>query len=252
MAEIKFEDKIAEEIAKELINRGINFIEIGIFGSRATGKAKPTSDWDFYAWVDRDIYEKERGKLDREIGMKVSPLNPASIECTFGKDKSRCVDFKLTPKRPLTGKPIISKDIKFIRDKRHSAQDRFMMEVDTDKLDKLWKLDEEYYLPKGKEKINLDEPITAPIIDFTTTGISFLDGRHRFAALRDMGIKRVVIMVKPEDVKKAIELLDGKFYTEEDFIRYHKTGYIPPEYYGLFILAGVIGLMYMIKRWQKS
>ena len=107
MTDEKFEREIAKKIADELRKRGIYFIEIGIFGSRATGNAKPTSDWDFYAWVDRDVYEKERGKLDIEIGMKVSPINPASIECTFGEDKSRCVDFKLTPKRPLTGKPII-------------------------------------------------------------------------------------------------------------------------------------------------
>ena len=107
MADKTFEREIAEKIADELIKRGIYFKEIGIFGSRATGEAKPTSDWDFYAWVDRETYEKERGKLDIEIGMKVSPLNPASIECTFGKDKSRCVDFKLTPTRPLTGKPIL-------------------------------------------------------------------------------------------------------------------------------------------------
>jgi len=100
--------KYADLIAQELDKRDVHYYEIGLFGSRATGEASPTSDWDFYAWVDRETYEKGRN-IEIEIAYAVSPESPSSIKCLFGKDKSMCIDFKFTPKRPLTGKPIISK-----------------------------------------------------------------------------------------------------------------------------------------------
>ena len=103
-------------------------------------------------------------------------------------------------------------EVKFIPDTRPSAKNRILVEIDTDILDKLWQKDKEYYLPPDSRKIDLSKPIVAPIVDFMANGgISFLDGRHRFAALRDMGIKKVVVMVKPEE--------RGNFWSWEDTLK---------------------------------
>lgn len=112
---------------------------------------------------------------------------------------------------------------KFIRDERPSARNMVLIEIDTDTLDRLWQKDKEYYLPRDKRTIDLSKPIVAPIVDFTVTGaISFVDGRHRFAALRDMGVDKVVVMVSPEDVPKFLEI-GGRIVEGENMVDVEKA-----------------------------
>jgi predicted nucleotidyltransferase len=42
-------------IAEEVEKAGCHVRQIILFGSRATGKFRPDSDWDFYVIIDRDL-----------------------------------------------------------------------------------------------------------------------------------------------------------------------------------------------------
>ncbi len=110
--------EVARKIRDELEKLGIRPVEIGLFGSRATSEARPESDWDFYAWIDPGLWRRlsetptdvpglsELMRVQSRVAIAVSPEHPFGTTCTFGPDRSGCVDFKLTPRRPITGKPI--------------------------------------------------------------------------------------------------------------------------------------------------
>lgn len=102
-----FVSRVAAAIDNVLNRRGIRFTEIGIFGSRAAGKPLKTSDWDFYAVIAEPQGFLDFISISNEVSVLLGLPLTTSAECTFGKDKSRCIDFKFTDKRPPTGKPLI-------------------------------------------------------------------------------------------------------------------------------------------------
>ncbi len=60
--------KIAKKIIKEEVQKeGGSVLRIILFGSRAKGEFKESSDWDFFTIIDKDIDYKIR----REIAMKI-------------------------------------------------------------------------------------------------------------------------------------------------------------------------------------
>ena len=107
--------------------------------------------------------------------------------------------------------------VKYKKDARPSQRNCILMDVDAEKLDELWRKNGfEYWIPEGEGGIITTDVIVAPIIDITSRDtVDFEDGRHRFAALRDMGFKRVVVSVRPWDVEKVKILLNGRIYKEE-------------------------------------
>ena len=99
-------------------------------------------------------------------------------------------------------------------------KDYVLVSVATDKLDHEWSKDTPgFYLAPGSTenqikgryerfqqwlKDNPNTPIEAPVIsfnDFAGDGVSFTNGRHRFAVLRDMGYPRVSVMVPKSQMK---------------------------------------------------
>ena len=101
---------------------------------------------------------------------------------------------------------------------RPSAKNNNIVVVDVSKLNKLWKNDKGYYFKKGdydvRESINKaiesGGDMEAPIIGFASKGgkkfISFTDGRHRFAQIRDKGGSKIAVSIKPEDLAELQDL----------------------------------------------
>jgi hypothetical protein len=96
---------------------------------------------------------------------------------------------------------------------------------DIDKIDNLWKDDVNYYISPNFEEIKtkekylnsrkdlFDMKVNEPpriTIKFTDKPIiGFTDGRHRFSNLRDMGVKKMPILIKEDkfDLFKRFDLI---------------------------------------------
>jgi len=134
--------------------------------------------------------------------------------------------------------------LKYRKDARPSQRNCVLMEVDTKKLDELWRKNGlEYYIPRGKGGVLKSLEIVAPIIDVTSRDtVDFEDGRHRFAALRDMGFERVVVSVRPWDVEKVKKLLDGRVYEDNKITKVD----VEDDYEGDVAICGALLLLGMI------
>lgn len=105
-----------------------------------------------------------------------------------------------------------------VRFTRHeiSGRDEILVMVDPRKLDAAWSADSDY-LPPGDEGpseirgrrsgfaefLKKGKPVQASRVSLQNDGsVYFVDGRHRFAVLRDRGAARVGVMVKRSQAKK--------------------------------------------------
>ena len=104
--------------------------------------------------------------------------------------------------------------ISFKKSELKSQTNNVLVNVDVQKLDTAWKRDIGYYIEQGKESIKgrrakfeeflkKNEPIEAPVLNLKSDGqtISFGDGRHRFAVLRDMGYKQIQVSIPKGQVE---------------------------------------------------
>lgn len=105
-----------------------------------------------------------------------------------------------------------------------------LVTVDTQKFDSEWQKDKGFYLAHdgsgenyiGNRYFNIkkwmdgDAKIKAPSIGLAPNNSIpiFGDGRHRFAVLRDMGVKHITISIDPDDLKKFQTLFDAKPYLQ--------------------------------------
>ena len=113
------------------------------------------------------------------------------------------------------------------RFRRHpsSQPDEVMIWVDVDQLDALWReTDPTAYIPtegEGQSEVRgrregvkrflaTGKHLQAPRLDVGVRGLGFVDGRHRFAVLRDQGARRVAVMVPRDQVANVRAMLAGK------------------------------------------
>lgn len=107
------------------------------------------------------------------------------------------------------------KGITYTLDKMSAAQRRVLVSVDTAKLDRAWRKDGDGYLPSdgsndiGNRRAGVQaflasgKSINAPRVYLTSDGrITFEDGRHRVAYLRDNGYGRIVVAVERKQRKR--------------------------------------------------
>jgi hypothetical protein len=97
--------------------------------------------------------------------------------------------------------------------KEHDSKDDLLIAVDPEKFDRAWQKDKDCYVgPGGTEhaiagryarfqqwlKNNPDTPINAAEVfwDPATNSPRFFNGRHRFAVLRDLGMKVYIVVPK--------------------------------------------------------
>jgi hypothetical protein len=98
---------------------------------------------------------------------------------------------------------------------RGKLEGRKLVSVSTGKLDAAWSKDKELYIPPGgggaeipgrrdrfRSFLDTGKPIEASEVywDPEKKSIHFGDGRHRFTVLRDIGLKRVKVSVKEDQV----------------------------------------------------
>lgn len=105
-----------------------------------------------------------------------------------------------------------------------NAGDRVTVVVDAARLDAAWRRDPDFYVPPGGREEDRQKyannvafvararreglAIEQPRITVDADGAaSFIDGRHRFAALRDAGVESVPVSVDPEEAARARRLL---------------------------------------------
>lgn len=100
--------------------------------------------------------------------------------------------------------------------------DKVLVEIPVEKIDEAWKKQPENYLPtketgtteiKGRREAfqewesKRDQPIESPTPYINEDGsVEFIDGRHRFAVLRDRGDKTVVVAVDQNQVENFKQL----------------------------------------------
>jgi hypothetical protein len=121
---------------------------------------------------------------------------------------------------------ILGKEITFTLDHASIAESRSLVMIDVDELERAWRLDSGFHLPsesqgqseilgrreRFREFLNENEKINASRvqIDPITNMISFSDGRHRFAVLRDLGVERLPVAVEPDDIALFIDRFNGR------------------------------------------
>ncbi|MCP2519539.1 nucleotidyltransferase domain-containing protein [Candidatus Aminicenantes bacterium AC-708-M15] len=65
--------RIAKKIIKEEVRKeGGSVLKIILFGSRAKGEFKESSDWDFFTIIDKDIDYKVRRKITMRIRRRLA------------------------------------------------------------------------------------------------------------------------------------------------------------------------------------
>ena len=134
--------------------------------------------------------------------------------------------------RPISPLPALS----FVKDARFTPSKYLLISVDTQKLDREWSKDIGFYLAPGSKENHIGDryarfqtwlqehpgaPIEAPFVSWKmyptpeTGGVGFLDGRHRFAVLRDMGYKTVNIVIEDKQLPYFKPLMAHKTAAEQ-------------------------------------
>lgn len=122
-----------------------------------------------------------------------------------------------------------------------NAGDRVTVVVDAARLDAAWRRDPDFYVPPGGREEDRQKyannvafvararreglAIEQPRITVDADGAaSFIDGRHRFAALRDAGVESVPVSVDPEEAARARRVLGADGPLATGFAREPGTG----------------------------
>lgn len=105
--------------------------------------------------------------------------------------------------------------LKFKIDPDYNTPDTVLVEVSIPKIDKVWRLNKDYYIQKNpthnykyerfKEFLDTNPKfLYAPSIYITKEGeVEFDNGRHRYAVLRDLKYKTIFVSMSKESLKHA-------------------------------------------------
>ncbi|WP_414655824.1 plasmid fertility inhibition factor family protein [Frateuria sp.] len=100
-----------------------------------------------------------------------------------------------------------------------NAPDDVAVWISVSKLDEAWRLDHEYYVGAGGDGAVIDDRyerfgewltsthgcVELPDVAINDGVVSFSDGRHRFAWLRDHGVQAMPVQVSPEQAQEFRE-----------------------------------------------
>jgi len=108
--------------------------------------------------------------------------------------------------------------IQWQRSSRATRQNQTLISVSIAKLDRAWKKDSSYYIPRGtdpagkvknaKKILRAGKKVDAPEATYRKGVVSFTDGRSRTAAARDLGKKRMVISVAKSSAAQIAKALN--------------------------------------------
>jgi hypothetical protein len=104
--------------------------------------------------------------------------------------------------------------------------------VDPSAVDEAWRADPDFYIPPGAgtgkyegavEYLQGARPVEAPSLGVMPDSLGFTDGRHRFAAMRDMGLDRIPVSMDPWSLEnaRARGLIDDPPAKRPGIIAYH-------------------------------
>lgn len=121
----------------------------------------------------------------------------------------------------LSGRPrsvLTVQGIPWQRSSRASREGQVLISVSVAKVDRAWKKDSGYYLPKGtdangkvanaKKVLRSGKKVDAPEATYRKGVLRFTDGRSRTAAARDLGKKRMVISVAKSRAQQIAQALN--------------------------------------------
>lgn len=100
-----------------------------------------------------------------------------------------------------------------------NAPDNVRVWVSVPKLDEAWKLDHDFYIGAGGVGAVIDDRyerfgewlastlgcVELPVVAIDGEVVSFSDGRHRFAWLRDHGVRAMPVQISPEQAQEFHE-----------------------------------------------
>jgi hypothetical protein len=223
-----------DELATELNSKGYNFLNDGELYDRLAGKKARKGEMTKEEWLETKE-EKTQAEIEKagEEGKVLyrrppPPTERPPTEATGGvaapgrEIKGEAPTPLRTPEtKPEIGAKIVEKveptEIQFNKSERVSQRNNELVSVDVAKMDAAWQKDESFYIKPGEEAIpgrrgqfeefvRTGQPIEAPNVSIGTKGqISFGDGRHRFAVLRDMGAKEVKVSVPRNQAQDFID-----------------------------------------------
>jgi len=67
-------EKAVQTIRETIQSKGLKVLKIILFGSRAKGKEKQDSDWDFFVIIDKKLNFNEKWDIIDEIKIKLAKL----------------------------------------------------------------------------------------------------------------------------------------------------------------------------------
>lgn len=158
-------------------------------------------------------------------------LSPKSHKWVKGKAWAWWDATGKTPQRPPAATrsgayqpiptPLAARSLVFQPDDRAKRGRHPTVMADVRALDLAWQGDTGFHIPPGggsdpqkyqnalafvRKAMASGKPVTQPIVSVDKDGVvSFTDGRHRFAALRDLGVKRVPVSVDRGQTARARE-----------------------------------------------
>lgn len=123
--------------------------------------------------------------------------------------------------------------ISFMQPQRAQASGEKIVKIDVQKFDKSWAADEGFYVAAGgksastvpgkysnaQKLLKSGKQIEMPEVNLGPGGVpSFKDGRNRFAALRDAGVKQIEVSVPADEAQKFKDMFGSNI----------KPGEVPP------------------------
>lgn len=189
-------------------------------GSGAKDKVKDAIVTHVKKQVDKGVSVREAEQAKAEKAR-------VREESKAAKEKEKADKAKAGEEKKA-GKGTVGKQPTFIPHPNQRPDETTIM-VDTAKLENAWKdIDDEYIPPGGggneiggrranfKAFLAKGKPVESSRVTFGPDGkLSFIDGRHRFSVLRDMGVKKVGLTVPKAQAKEFEKRFGAKARTEE-------------------------------------
>ncbi len=109
------------------------------------------------------------------------------------------------------------------------------VDIDVKRLDDLWSKDQNLHidgagkgaigqrLTQAKDFVKSGKPIEQPMLSLGKGGVTFSDGRHRFAALRDSGVRSIPVSVPRDEAARIRSELGA------DSVGGERLGYVPNQ-----------------------
>ncbi len=182
-----------------------------------------------YKLLKKDVNDIQMSKIlskQHKFGMSFTNGSYLTSEDHFfiqTPDNKSDITFRFLNKLKVPFVPLYKQDTldsnniisRVVLSKYDDSEKYTLKRAKTEVLEEKFKQDGELYVAKNgmngtkqkydrfKSYLETNEPILAPRIYFNGDNVRFYDGRHRFAVLRDLGLREIPVSINKKDIPVA-------------------------------------------------